>query len=323
MTQFASAVSKFIYTPYPKTENAKKIISRTLIIEKREVDEDTAEKLKKKNPHQLKFENDYNNFFNERLLELFQKEFFGSKDIITKTTSEVEQLLDSKSTKYVILRNQNMERSFQVNRSFKDVDTYTFSLILPDLKKEQLMISFTYDILSDPDFTFLIQQINDNLQRASKGEESIELDDINDNRAAQLKGKKLIITDKLLNPKLTLEDIKKVYKLDIEYITDNSKYNEIISNKTPGYAYITSAFTPLTMGTCYFVVNTENGNILEAMSLGGVTFSISTRPSKAMMPYASKADRSKFTVDLLTLRPTETLKEKHFEYLNKLASKKK
>ena len=77
------------------------------------------------------------------------------------------------------------------------------------------------------------------------------------------------------------------------------------------------------MGTCYFVVDTENGNILEAMSLGGVTFSISTRPSKAMMPYASKADRSKFTVDLLTLRPTETLKEKHFEYLNKLASKKK
>lgn len=312
---------KSIYTPFPTKENAKKILERKVIIEKREMNEKTAAKLQKKDPETFKFETEYNEFFNSSIIDFFDKNYNGSKSIELKTTSEIENIFDSKSDQYTVIRVQNMKRSFNVSGQNKYFDTYSFCIFLPELEYAQLIISFNGDILNDVDFIFLVQQINNILARAIEDKGSIDFDVVNKEMAPRLKDLKLLITDENLNEKLSLDAIKKEYTLDIEHISDLKEYTDIILNKKPGYAYIACAFSPITWGPCFFAVESETGDILSSLSLGGVTFEISTRPSKASMPrFSSERDRRDLTIDLFTFRPKILLKPVHFKYLNKFAT---
>jgi len=315
---FAQNVKAPLFSPVPSKETAMEILKRPVVICKREVGEKEAEKLSKKDPDQLQFMDTYNKYFNETLKLYFDTLYEGSKDIQVKSVAEVNVLVESHSNKVAVLQAENLRRSFWAGRNEKEQETFSFRLFLPDGKEDDqgLLISFTNDILTDADFVFLIQQINIHLQKISAGEQLPSYDYTNKNQAQRLKDLKLIVNLDKVNEKLTKEEIQSNYSYPMEFVGRLETYEDIVTGRKAGYAYITEIWSTSVWGLGYVAVDASNGEILCILGSGSVHFSIGIKESSGTKRPKAFARGH----DIVSFKPKYSLKAAHFKYFNKFAS---
>jgi len=313
------------YAPYPDQATAKTLMSRPLVIELRTIKEKERQKLMKNDPEELKFQEDYNAYYNQTLKDYFSSKYTGSKEITFMNPTSIDSLVKSGTSKYAILRGGSLERFFVVGGKQMKKDTYSFSMFLSEKENPELVISFIQETLTDSDFLFLLQQINEIIKNASSGGSSPDYETMNKNFPDRINGKKLLIPESLLNEKLTKEDIQKAYTLPLEFVS-NEDYEAKLKSESKDYVYLTGSFSASLQGYTCNVISAENGQILLAMAVGGVTFYVHTRPSKEQMKslgysMASLSDRNKYSVTLFTTKPKFSVKDSHFAKMMKLAKK--
>src|ERR1051325_8662526 len=100
--------------PVPSKDGASEMLKRPVVIAMREMDPKDAEKMKKKEPAQFDFQNNYNKYFNETMKFYFQKYFKGSKIIEMKSLADADKLIGSKSSLYVVVIPMDDKMSFDV-----------------------------------------------------------------------------------------------------------------------------------------------------------------------------------------------------------------
>jgi hypothetical protein len=310
-----------LFSPLPSKEAAAEFLKRPLVLCKREVDPKEAEKLKKKNPEQLKFDEGYNQYFNDAMKLYFDTLFKGSKTIELKSEAEVNALISSGSSNVAIVMASDMSRKFSVGEHTKNQDTYSFRMILPDKKDDELIISFMSNILSDADFVFLVQQINIHLEKIAAGEATPSYDLTNKTMAAKLKDMKLIVNLQKIDNDLTKDEITKNYPYSVEFVDSLASYEDIITGQKPGYAYIAPVWSSTLWGAGYVVVDAGTGEILCIISAGGVNYAIGWRPAKTGNFSMDNYNRKHYSFDVITFKRKYELQTGHFKSFYKLATK--
>ncbi|HKR07194.1 MAG TPA: hypothetical protein VJY62_21335 [Bacteroidia bacterium] len=307
-----------VLSPVFSKEAAAEFLKRPLVLCKREVDPKKAEKLSKKDPEQLKSEETYNNYFNQAMKLYFDSLYKGSKTIELKSEQEVNALIQASSPAVAIVLPVSMDRTLTLNGKTKYLETYSFNMMLPDKNNEEFIISFMSDLLSDADFVFLVQQINIHLQKIIAGETLPSYSWSNKNTAGKLKNLKLIVNMQKIKEGLTKEEITENYKYPIEFVDSLSDYEDIVTGQKPGYAYITSVWSPTLWGAGYIVVDAGTGEILSILSAGGVHVAIGWQPPKTGN-WAQDKYNKRYAFDVIQFKVKYSLKGGHFKQFNKLA----
>lgn len=319
--------AKPTYTYYPDSYQAQELLKRPLIIEIKAVDAKTRKKLETKEPEALKFEESYNEYYQASLKYFFENNYKGSKEISFKTSSEIDQLMASGSTQYSILRAGSVKLSYEMSGKTISENTYSFMLYLSEDKVDKMTVSFLNDILTDPDYLFLVQQINNILKEATENKVCPTQGVLIKGYAEKAKGKTLIVSAKALSEKLTKENILAVYKHPIQFIDDELVYDSLILAKTKDILYITATFSPLGIGINYLIVDAETGEVLLNLNAGGLTVSIGARPSVQQMKQmgysnTSIVSRNRFYTEFVKFKPKQSFGKSHYAYLNSFAKVK-
>lgn len=312
---------KHSYTYYPDSYAAQELLKRPLIIEVREINAKTKKKLEAKSPEALKFEESYNEYYQASLKYFFENNYIGSKDISFKTSAEINQLMAAGDIKNTIIRGGSIESSYDMGGKTISQYVYAFDLYLSEDKESKLTVSFLNDILTDPDYLFLVQQINNILKDAAANQVCPSQGMLIKGYAAKAAGKTLIVSGNSLSDKLTKEKILAIYKYPIQFIEDGIVYDSLILAKTKDIIYINSTFSPLAYGVNYLIINAETGEVLLNMSAGGLTISIGTRPSVEKMQQmgygnTSIVSRNRFYTEFIKIRPKQSFDKSHYSYLN-------
>jgi hypothetical protein len=306
-----------IYDVYPSAEKAKQVLSRPLIIQKKEIDPKEREKLLKKDPEGLKLEENITQLFNDVIVNVFKENYKGSNNISLMSLEEIGKLDVNNST----VIKHNLYRNCYTGPDHKKhcETTYTFFITLGNSAEQQGRFSFTDDMLTEEDLLFLCQQINNVMADAAAGKPNPSQNDFFEKMKETAKGKTLVLSPRELGSKFTKEEIRKVYNGDLEFVDSIQFLNKYILEKKAGKMYIATGYNGPLYGVAYYLVDAETGKIISAMASGGFRVSIGTRPRKEQLkPFNySFEERQKMTTILYEFKPQHNLTKTHFKYWSK------
>ena len=212
-----------------------------------------------------------------------------------KSNAQVEEILNSRNTKYAVLTQDNAVqkdiRSRNVDQNgkliigsgtedgvFKQFYTafsfsyYNFDLLLPTGKKKPetiTSITFANPELSRIDYLYLVQQLNRLIESSLVGTKSGDYMDPESN-VSKIEKSKLIFLKDFFKEK-EIGDISKYYESPYELV-DMERYQEVILEKEPGLCYAKIIWSNQINMYIWVVVNAADGQILAQQSFGGVKF---------------------------------------------------
>lgn len=198
-----------------------------------------------------------------------------SKIIFIKP-EEIEKYTTNKKNpkKYAILQLQEL---FKYDKDHPKVTIYTENYIRLSLSERPDKPIYQYNILEDIITPAVVAKslmhiqhfVNKSVQR---GKEFKYDEGLNSN---ELKNLTLLIDEKRMYEKLTKDDIQKSYGYRFE-ITTAERIEEIILNKTPGYAFIIIQSTSSSNSRAnQYVMRAESGQIIAASISGYIARTMS------------------------------------------------
>lgn len=260
--------------PYPKEELALLALERKLVVELLNETSDTKK-------HQ-----------NEAIKQIFVDDW-NLTEVEFLTIKEIEILKKRKDESYVFLtqseslredvRSGYITKDGRINRVGYTPDgtrfnyvAFTFAyydfsvdVFLKGKMKNVTKIGFSNGELTKIDYLYLSQQLTRLLQSSSKGIESKDFYNVEQN-IDELKNTKLILLEDLFIEK-DRKSISSFYKYDYELV-NYEKYQDVILNKLNDYSYVKIIWSNHHKMYMWVTVNSENGNINSITSFGGVKF---------------------------------------------------
>lgn len=234
-------------------------------------------------------------FSSDEQREWFKKYWKFDHKILFKSTSEIQSIVKQKRDDAIILsaRKRNEMREGGSGKDYRKmtVSVYMITLYLSEkskpwdrknvnsgLNKEIFKISLNEKPSSEVDFKFIAQHFNNYLGPGNNNFSKPQINNLFlkrlniDSETLRIGKEKILLIPQSIC-ELTDDEIKSVYSFPYK-VVDEEYIQQSILNENENESYIKIIFSDVGFMWSYFILSTENGEVLNKGQQGGVTFGV-------------------------------------------------
>jgi hypothetical protein len=326
----SSAFSQF---SIPIKTDAVECKNRTLLVELKEKEQKVLDKYKRKGLFQEQMEYLAKiEAYNQNIQDMVNKYWKLNKNILYKTTQEIEELVNIDNHKYIVFSSGWRGEKSVVGSGISMTKYFTFSLYFSEKFKKRnqyeidksgkmtvsrgpyiFKISIPSNLLSEADYKFIIDQFNYNINYATElGEKSnfwgfFQLPKCGASNYEKARNAILLIPKEMLHSDLSITDIGKIY--EYKFIVISLRENDsMVLNSLKNHIYFHFAWSDNIRDIAYVICDCETGAPIIEMTSGSSGFVLLGIPSS----------KPGYVSPLLSMRQQIAIKEEHFTTLNGL-----